>query len=328
MANLLDQLKAMTTVVSDTGDINAIKQYKPTDSTTNPSLIATAAGMPEYQKIVDDVLETARKRLGDKGSDEDVAKEAFKTLAVAFGRKILEIVPGRVSTEVDARLSYDTEGSIATAKDIIQQYEQAGIGRERVLIKLASTWEGIRAAEQLEKEGIHCNMTLLFGLHQAVACAEAKVTLISPFVGRILDWYKKNEPNRNSDGPNDPGVQSVTEIYHYYKKFGYKTVVMGASFRNSEEIKELAGCDLLTIAPKLLEELQDTEGVLERKLDPESSKNDPIEKISMDKATFDKMHAENRMANDKLKEGIEGFSKALEDLEKMLAKRVSELAKV
>ncbi|HZQ42486.1 MAG TPA: transaldolase [Acidobacteriaceae bacterium] len=328
MANLLDQLKSMTTVVSDTGDINSIKAYKPTDSTTNPSLIAAAAGMPEYQKIVDDVLDDARKRLGDKASDKDVAHEAFNGLAVAFGRKILEIVPGRVSTEVDARLSYDTEKSIAAAHDIIQRYEQAGIGRERILIKLASTWEGIRAAEQLEKEGIHCNMTLLFGLHQAIASAEAKVTLISPFVGRILDWYKKNEPSRNNDGPNDPGVQSVTQIYHYYKKFGYKTVVMGASFRNSGEIKELAGCDLLTIAPKLLEELQDTEGVLERKLDPESSKKDPIQKINVDKATFDKMHAENKMANDKLKEGIEGFSKALEDLEKMLAKRVSEMAKV
>jgi transaldolase len=328
MANLLDQLKSMTTVVSDSGDINAIKQYRPTDATTNPSLIAAAAGMPEYQQIVDDVLEDARKHVGDKASDEDVAHAAFKTLAVAFGRKILDIVPGRVSTEVDARLSYDTEGSMAAAHDIIQQYEQAGISRERVLIKLASTWEGIRAAEQLEKEGIHCNMTLLFGMHQAIAAAEAKVTLISPFVGRILDWYKKNEPSRNNDGPNDPGVQSVTEIYHYYKKFGYKTVVMGASFRNSGEIKELAGCDLLTIAPKLLEELQDTEGVLPRKLDVESSKKMDIQKINVDKATFDKMHAEDRMANDKLKEGIEGFSKALEDLEKLLAKRVSELAKV
>ena len=328
MANLLDQLKSMTTVVSDSGDINAIKQYKPTDATTNPSLIAAAAGMAEYQPIVDDVLEDARKKLGDKASDEDVAKAAFKSLAVAFGLKILEIVPGRVSTEVDARLSYDTEGSIAAAHDIIKQYNAAGIGNERVLIKLASTWEGIRAAEQLEKEGIHCNMTLLFGMHQAIAAAEAKVTLISPFVGRILDWYKKNEPGRNNDGPNDPGVESVTEIYHYYKKFDYKTVVMGASFRNSEEIKQLAGCDLLTIAPKLLEELQDTEGVLQRKLDVESSKKLDIQKITVDKATFDKMHAENKMANDKLKEGIEGFSKALEDLEKMLAKRVSELAKV
>ena len=324
MPNLLDQLKTMTTVVSDSGDINSIKKYKPTDATTNPSLIATAAGMPEYQSIVDDVLKNAREKHPD-ADDKDVAAAAFKTLAVAFGRKILEIVPGRVSTEVDARLSYDTEGSLAAARDIIAQYNEAGIGNERVLIKLASTWEGIKAAEILEQEGIHCNMTLLFGIHQAVACAEAKVTLISPFVGRILDWYKANE-NKDYSGPKDPGVKSVTEIYHYYKKFGYKTVVMGASFRNTNEIVELAGCDLLTIAPKLLEELQTAEGVLIRKLDPRLSKNDPIQKITVDKAIFDKMHAENRMAHDKLKEGIEGFSAALEDLEKLLEKRLSELA--
>jgi transaldolase len=324
MANLLDQLKSFTTVVSDTGDINAIKQYKPTDSTTNPSLIAAAAQMPEYQSIVDGVLQEAREKAGESASDKDVAAAAFKSLAVAFGLKILAIVPGRVSTEVDARLSYDTEKSIATARDIIAQYKAAGIGPERVLIKLASTWEGIRAAEILEKEGIHCNMTLLFGMHQAVASAEAKVTLISPFVGRILDWYKK-DTGKDYSGADDPGVQSVTEIYHYYKKFGYKTVVMGASFRNIGEITELAGCDLLTIAPKLLEELQSTEGILERKLDPVKSAKDPIEKIVVDKATFDKMHTENRMAHDKLKEGIEGFSKALEDLEKLLAKRLSEL---
>jgi transaldolase len=326
MASLLEQLRGMTTVVSDTGDINAIKQYKPTDSTTNPSLIAAAAGMPEYQSIVDDVLTQARKDAGASATDEQIAAQAFKTLAVAFGRKILEIVPGRVSTEVDARISYDTEKSIATARDIIAQYESAGISRERVLIKLASTWEGIKAAEILEKEGIHCNMTLLFGLHQAVACAEAKVTLISPFVGRILDWYKKNEPSRNNDGPNDPGVQSVTTIYNYYKKFGYKTVVMGASFRNIDEIIELAGCDLLTIAPKLLGELEAKQEPLERKLDPAKSASMDIEKLTIDKATFDKMHAADHMANDKLKEGIEGFSKALEDLEKLLAKRLSEIA--
>src|ERR1700742_1648956 len=324
----LEQLRSMTTVVSDTGDFNAIKEFKPQDATTNPSLIAAAAQMPEYSDIVDGTLKDARTQLGESADEKKVANLAFKQLAVEFGKRILQIVPGRVSTEVDARLSYDTQKSIETAHEIIASYEKAGISRERVLIKLASTWEGVQAAEQLEKEGIHCNMTLLFGLHQAVAYAEAKVTLISPFVGRILDWYKENEPSRNNDGPNDPGVQSVTGIYHYYKKFGYKTVVMGASFRNSEEIKDLAGCDLLTIAPKLLEELQDTEGVLERKLDPESSKKDPIEKITVDKATFDKMHAENKMAHDKLKEGIEGFSKALEDLEKMLAKRVGELAKV
>jgi transaldolase len=325
MANVLEQLRTMTTVVSDTGDINAIKQYKPTDSTTNPSLIQAAAGMPEYQPIVDDVLQQARKDAGSNASDKDVAALAFKSLAVAFGRKILEIIPGRVSTEVDARLSYDTDKSIETARDIIKQYESAGISRERVLIKLASTWEGIKAAEILEKEGIHCNMTLLFGLHQAIASAEAKATLISPFVGRILDWYKK-DTGKDYVGADDPGVKSVTTIYNYYKKFGYKTVVMGASFRNTGEIIELAGCDLLTIAPKLLGELEAANSTLERKLDPEKSKSMNIEKIVVDKAAFDKMHAADRMASDKLKEGIEGFSKSLEDLEKTLAKRVAELS--
>ena len=324
MATLLAQLKSMTTVVADTGDINSIEKFKPTDSTTNPSLIAAAAEKPEYQSIVDDVLKEARKEASASASDETVAALAFKSLAVAFGKKILQIVPGRVSTEVDARLSYDTEKSIETARDIISQYEKAGISRERVLIKLASTWEGIKAAEILEKEGIHCNLTLLFGLHQAIACAEAKVTLISPFVGRILDWYKK-DTGKDYTGADDPGVQSVTTIFNYYKKFGYKTVVMGASFRNIGEITELAGCDLLTIAPKLLAELDSTEGELPRKLDAEYAKGLNIEKIVVDKATFDKMHAEDRMAHDKLKEGIDGFSKALEDLEKLLTKRVAEL---
>ena len=326
MANLLDQLKSMTTVVADTGDINSIKQFKPTDSTTNPSLIGTAAGMPEYQSIVDDVLTQARESLGDKADDKEVAAAAFKTLAVAFGRKILEIVPGRVSTEVDARLSYDREKTMEQARDIIHQYDQAGIGRERVLVKIASTWEGIQAAKELEEDGIHCNLTLLFGIHQAVACAEAKVTLVSPFVGRILDWYKK-DTGKDYKPAEDPGVVSVTEIYHYYKKFGYKTQIMGASFRNVGEIEELAGCDLLTIAPKLLKELQDTEGPLERKLDPAKSGDDKIEKMTMDEATFEKMHEENHMAHDKLKEGIEGFSEALENLENLLAKRVAELGK-
>lgn len=326
MANLLDQLKSMTTVVSDTGDINSIKQFKPTDSTTNPSLIATAAAMPEYQSIVDDVLNQARKSLGKDADDKQVAAAAFKTLAVAFGRKILEIVPGRVSTEVDARLSYDCEKTKAQARDIIKQYDGAGISRERVLIKVASTWEGIQAAKELEEEGIHCNLTLLFGLHQAVACADAKVTLVSPFVGRILDWYK-HDTGKEYEPKDDPGVHSVTEIYHYYKKFGYKTQIMGASFRNVGEIEELAGCDLLTIAPKFLQVLQETEGTLERKLDPAKAAQDPIEKITMDQATFEKMHEENRMAHDKLKEGIEGFSEALEHLEDLLAKRVAELNK-
>lgn len=324
MASLLEQLRGMTTVVSDTGDINSIQQYKPQDSTTNPSLIAAAAEKPEYQSIVDSVLQQAKKDAGDKATDKEVAALAFKSLAVAFGLKILEIIPGRVSTEVDARLSYDTEKSVATARDIIAQYEKAGVSRERILIKLASTWEGIRAAEILEKEGIHCNMTLLFGLHQAIASAEAKVTLISPFVGRILDWYKK-DTGKDYTGADDPGVQSVTTIYNYYKHFGYKTVVMGASFRNIGEIIELAGCDLLTIAPKLLGELESTQGDLPRKLDPAKAKDMKIEKIPMDKATFDKMHAADRMATDKLKEGIDGFSKSLEGLEELLAKHVSEM---
>ncbi len=325
MANLLDQLKTMTTVVADTGDINSIKQFKPTDSTTNPSLIAAAAKMPEYQEIVDDVLTQAREALGQDADDKEVAAAAFKTLAVAFGRKILEIVPGRVSTEVDARLSYDREKTMEQARDIIHQYDQAGIKRDRVLVKIASTWEGIQAAKELEEEGIHCNLTLLFGIHQAVACAEAKVTLISPFVGRILDWYKK-DTGKDYAPAEDPGVESVTEIYHYYKKYGYKTQIMGASFRNIGEIEELAGCDLLTIAPKLLKELQDKEGTLERKLDPAKSGEAP-EKMHMDQATFERMHEENRMAHDKLKEGIEGFSEALEGLENLLAGRVAELSK-
>jgi transaldolase len=325
MATLLEQLRTMTKVVADSGDINSIKKFKPTDSTTNPSLIAAAAEMPDYSSIVDDVLMQAREHAGPSASDKDVAAFAFKTLAVAFGRKILEIVPGRVSTEVDARLSYDKEKTLDQAHDIIKQYDQAGIGRERVLIKIASTWEGIKAAEILEQEGIHCNLTLLFGLHQAIACAEAKVTLISPFVGRILDWYKK-DTGKDYTGADDPGVQSVTTIYNYYKKFGYKTQVMGASFRNIGEITELAGCDLLTIAPKLLAELDSKQEDLPRKLDPANSASMNIEKLTIDKETFEKMHAEDRMAHDKLKEGIEGFSKALEDLEKLLAKRLSEIS--
>jgi transaldolase len=281
--------------------------------------------MPGYSSLVDEVLEQAKTEVGAKGSSKDIANFAFKHLAVAFGRKILGIVKGRVSTEVDARLSYDTNATIAQAREIIQMYEAGGLSRERVLIKIASTWEGIKAAEQLEQEGIHCNMTLLFGLHQAVACAEAKVTLISPFVGRILDWYKA-DTGKDYKGAEDPGVKSVTDIYHYYKKFDYKTVVMGASFRNIDEIVELAGCDLLTISPKLLGELDSTDAKLERKLDPESSKKSSIERISMSKERFDEMHAENKMANDKLAEGIKGFSAALVELETYLESRLSQLA--
>ncbi|HEY0757771.1 MAG TPA: transaldolase [Acidisarcina sp.] len=321
---LLEQLRAMTVVVADSGDIQSIEKFKPQDSTTNPSLIAAAAQMPAYQPIVDDVLREAKEKLGDQADDKAVANLAFKGLAVAFGKKILKIVPGRVSTEVDARLSFDTEATMQQGREIIKQYDDAGIARSRVLIKIASTWAGIKAAEQLEKEGIHCNLTLLFGKHQAIACAEAKVTLISPFVGRILDWYKK-DTGKDYAGADDPGVQSVTEIYNYYKKFGYQTQVMGASFRNIGEITELAGCDLLTISPKLLAELDSKQEDLPRKLDPANAKDLNIEKIPMDEATFEKMHAADKMATDKLKEGIEGFSSALEDLEKLLAKRLTEI---
>ncbi len=323
--NLLEQLRSYTTVVADTGDFEAIKKFRPTDATTNPSLITTAAQMPQYQPIVDEVLKQARDEKGEHASDKDVANLAFQRLAVAFGRRILEIVPGRVSTEVDARLSYDTQKTIDQARAIIKQYDEAGIDHgKHNLIKIASTWEGIRAAEVLEKEGIHCNLTLLFGMHQAVACAEAGVTLISPFVGRILDWYKK-DTGKDYKGADDPGVQSVTKIYNYLKHFGYKTQVMGASFRNLGEIEELAGCDLLTISPQLLGELESTQAELPRKLDPEKAKSMQIEKIPMDKATFERMHAKDRMAHDKLKEGIEGFSSALVNLENLLAKRLAEL---
>ncbi|MBW4602921.1 MAG: transaldolase [Calothrix sp. FI2-JRJ7] len=324
-SNLLDQLKKMTVVVADTGDIGAIAKFTPRDATTNPSLITAAAQMPEYQEIVNETLLKAKQDLGAGAKEADILTLAFDRLAVAFGLKILEIIPGRVSTEVDARLSYDTEATLNKARGLIAQYEAAGVGKERVLIKIASTWEGIRAAEILEKEGIHCNLTLLFGIHQAIACAEAGVTLISPFVGRILDWYKK-ETGRDSYAPaEDPGVVSVANIYNYYKKFGYKTEVMGASFRNLGEITELAGSDLLTISPQLLAELQSTIGELPRKLDAEKAAAMSIEKITIDKATYDKMHAEDRMASEKLDEGIKGFTKALETLETLLADHLAKL---
>lgn len=323
--NLLEQLREMTAVVADTGDIQAIETFTPRDATTNPSLITAAAQMPQYQEIVDETLKQARQDAGKDAEASEVATLAFDRLAVSFGLKILEIIPGRVSTEVDARLSYDTEGTLAKARYLISEYEAAGLSRDRVLIKIASTWEGICAAEILEKEGIHCNLTLLFGLHQAIACAEAQATLISPFVGRILDWYKK-ETGRDSYPPHeDPGVQSVTQIYNYYKKFGYDTEVMGASFRNIGEITELAGCDLLTISPKLLGELQSSTADLPRKLSPEKAASAEIEKISMDKATFEEMHKNDAMASQKLDEGISGFTKALEALEKLLAERLQRL---
>ncbi len=321
---LLDQLRAMTVVVADTGDFQAIHRYTPRDATTNPSLIAAAAQMPEYQDVVDDTLLQARQNLGTQASHKDVVALAFDQLAITFGLRILEIIPGRVSTEVDARLSWDSGATVRKAREIIAQYEAAGIDRARVLIKIASTWEGIRAAEMLEAEGIHCNLTLLFGLHQAVACAEARVTLISPFVGRILDWYKK-ATGKDYAPTEDPGVTSVTRIYNYYKRFGYKTEVMGASFRNAGEIIELAGCDLLTISPALLKELAEAEGTLQRKLDPALAACSDLARIEIDKATFDAMHAEDRMASDKLAEGIQGFTKALENTETLLARRLSQL---
>jgi transaldolase len=329
MASLLDQLKTMTVVVADTGDIGSIARFKPRDTTTNPSLIATAAQMPEYAPIVDETLAWAQKERGREKSarPEEVVAAAIDRLSVEFGRRILDIVPGRVSTEVDARLSHDTDASIAKARSLIAQYEAAGVPRERVLIKVASTWEGIRAAEVLEREGIHCNLTLLFGLHQAIACAEAKVTLISPFVGRILDWHKKKTGRDSYPAVEDPGVVSVTTIYNYFKHFDHKTEVMGASFRNSGEIIELAGCDLLTISPQLLAELDGAQGTLERKLDPAAAKARHVERIPMDKAIFDRMHAADAMASDKLAEGIAGFSKSLVALEKQLTDRLASLGR-
>jgi len=323
--SFLDQLREMTVVVADTGDIHAIEQVKPQDATTNPSLITAAAQMPQYQEIVDETLIEARKDLGKDAPASQVVSLAFDRLAIAFGLRILQIIPGRVSTEVDARLSYNTEATISKARYLINQYEAHGISRDRVLIKIAATWEGIKAAEVLEQEGIHCNLTLLFGLHQAIACAEAGVKLISPFVGRILDWYKQDTGRDSYPAKEDPGVLSVSRIYNYYKKFGYKTEIMGASFRNMDEIVELAGCDLLTISPVLLDELQHTQGELVRKLDPQIAAHSEIAKIPMDKATFDAMHASDRMASDKLDEGIKGFAKALVSLEELLKDRLAKL---
>jgi transaldolase len=315
----------MTVVVADTGDIRAIESFRPRDATTNPSLITAAAQMPRYQGIVDATLGQARADRGASAAAREVVSLAFDRLAVSFGLEILKIIPGRVSTEVDARLSYDTAATLAKGRELIAQYEARGVSRERVLIKIAATWEGIRAAEVLEREGIHCNLTLLFGLHQAIACAEAGATLISPFVGRILDWYKKDTGRDSYPANEDPGVVSVTRIFNYYKKFGYRTEVMGASFRNIGEIVELAGCDLLTIAPSLLAELQQKEGVLPRKLDSSRAAAEALDKIAVDEATFIRMHAADRMASDKLAEGIAGFTKALETLEQLLAARLKEL---
>jgi transaldolase len=310
--NQLDQLKKMTTVVADTGDFESIKAYSPTDSTTNPSLIYAASQQPQYKHLVEDAV-----RYG-KGKKQNQLSETLDKVFVNFGLEILKLVPGRVSTEVDARLSFNLEGSILKARHLIALYEAAGIDRKRILIKLASTWEGIQAAKILEREGIHCNMTLLFSLPQAVACAEAKATLISPFVGRILDWYKKSTGAASYPPHEDPGVVSVTTIYNYYKKFGYSTQIMGASFRNKDEITELAGCDLLTIAPTLLEELKESTAPLTRKLDPSKAKNSPLQKLHLEEESFRWMLNEDPMATDKLAEGIRNFAKDLVKLEKAL----------
>ncbi len=324
MTTFLEQLSSMTVVVADTGELEAIKLFTPRDATTNPSLILAAAQMPEYQGLIDDALNSARKSLGSVSDVDQVVKEALDQICVVFGIEILKIVPGRVSTEVDARLSYDMQATIEKARKLISLYEKAGISREKVLIKIASTWEGIKAAESLEKEGIHCNLTLLFSFAQAVACAEAGVTLISPFVGRILDWYKAETGRDNYPGAEDPGVLSVTKIFNYYKRNGYETEVMGASFRNIDEIIELAGCDLLTISPKLLDQLKCKEGQLVRKLD-NSNPGSSIDLVHLGQSEYDQMMKKDRMASEKLDEGIRGFSKAIDTLESQLKDRLVDL---
>lgn len=310
----LQQLKKMTTIVVDTGDIDAIKQFHPTDATTNPSLIFAAAQKPQYKHLIDSAVETCKKASSKEAKVALMMDQVF----VNFGVEILKHIPGRVSTEVDARLSFDTKGSIEKAHALINLYKQAGIEKERILIKLASTWEGAEAAKVLEKEGIHCNMTLMFSLAQAIACAEANATLISPFVGRILDWYKKNENKSGYAPAEDPGVKSVTQIYNYYKKFGYKTQVMGASFRNADEILELAGCDLLTISPQFLEELSKAEGPVDRKLNPSFAQKMDLKKIDIDEKTYRWLLNEDQMATEKLSEGIRKFAEDGAKLEKYL----------
>ncbi|WAW09470.1 transaldolase [Oxalobacter vibrioformis] len=307
--NQLEQLRQYTTVVADTGDFQSIRSYTPQDSTTNPSLIVKAVQKDTYHSLLEKAVRDNR---------EKSTEEIIDRLLVAFGCEILNIVPGRVSTETDARLSFDTAGSISKGRDLIALYEAAGVSRERVLIKIASTWEGIEAAKVLEKEGIRCNMTLLFSLSQAIACADAGVQLISPFVGRIYDWYKKSTGNEYT-GADDPGVQSVKRIYNYYRKFDYKTEVMGASFRNTSQITELAGCDLLTISPELLQKLSESDAPVARKLSPDTASADPVEKITVDEKTFRFMLNEDAMGTEKLSEGIRLFCADTLKLEQMIA---------
>lgn len=318
MPNTLDSLKSMTTVVADTGDFETLAAYEPQDATTNPSLILKALQKSEYGGVLTDAIESTAESGANGVERIDLV---IDHLLVGFGVKILDIVPGRVSTEVDARLSFDTEASVAKARELIALYEAASIPRERVLIKLASTWEGIRAAEILQKEGIRCNMTLLFSLAQAVACAEAGAQLISPFVGRILDWFKANT-DESYDRSNDPGVASVKEIYTYYKKFGHETEVMGASFRNIGEILELAGCDLLTISPSLLEELQGMDEAVERKLDPEAAKSADIERLDVSEQSFRWLMNEDAMATEKLAQGIRVFAADMVKVREIVAAKL------
>jgi len=318
--NQLDQLKQWTTVVADTGDFQAMDEYKPQDATTNPSLILAATKDEKYQYLVQQAVD----ELKESGLPQDQLVEAIiDRVLILFGNEILKVVPGRVSTETDARLSFDTEGTVAKARTLIDLYEKSGTSRERVLIKIASTWEGIKAAEILQKEKINCNLTLLFSLAQAVACAEADIKLISPFVGRIYDWYKKAE-GRDYAGAEDPGVQSVTEIFNYYKKFGYPTEVMGASFRNVGQIIELAGCDLLTISPKLLEELQNSDDSIAQKLDASAAKSMDIEKVVCDEKNFRWLMNEDAMATEKTAEGIRKFSADIVKLEALIASMVAQ----
>lgn len=313
--NLLEQLKTLTKVVADTGDFESMMAYKPIDGTTNPSLIYAVSGDPRYKSLMEDAINYAKSSSKIKSEQLSLALDK---LAVNFGLKILEIVPGRVSTEVDARLSFDTDATVKKARELIALYKANGIEANRILIKVASTWEGIRAAEILEKEGINCNLTLLFSLAQAVRCAEAKVFLISPFVGRILDWHKKELGVSSIPAPQDPGVISVTEIYNYYKKFNYNTIVMGASFRNMDEIVELAGCDALTISPNFLKELEETEAILKPKLIASNAQKLDIKQIKMDEKTFRWMMNEDAMATEKLAEGIRKFTQDLIKLEKYI----------
>ncbi|OAT26185.1 transaldolase [Proteus myxofaciens] len=314
MTNKLTSLRKLTTVVADTGDIEAMKLYQPQDATTNPSLILNAAQIPEYRKLIDEAITWARKQ---SDSREQQIVDACDKLAVNIGLEILKLIPGRISTEVDARLSYDTQACIEKARHLIKLYNEAGISNDRILIKLASTWQGIRAAEQLEKEGINCNLTLLFSFAQARACAEAGVYLISPFVGRIMDWYKANTDTKEFAPAEDPGVISVTEIYNYYKEHGYNTVVMGASFRNLGEILELAGCDRLTISPALLKELSESEGEVEHKLVFKGDVKPRPAAITESQFYWD--HNADPMAVDKLSDGIRKFAVDQEKLEKMIA---------